>query len=64
MLIGHAFAFGPALIMWAPSYLSQDYLNIFRKTREFADRMMHLVGVTILTLLAADLMAIKFIEGA
>ena len=55
MIVGHTLAYTPAVALWGPSYLSEKWLALYKKTLEYAKKMHWYVGIGTVTFLAADL---------
>ena len=55
MMVGHALAYTPSVILWGPSYLSEKWLAHYRKTLLYAKQMHWYMGIATITLMAADL---------
>ena len=55
MIVGHSLAYTPAVALWGPSYLSEKWLNIYKKAKEYGKKMHWYVGIGTITFLVADL---------
>ena len=55
MLVGHAVAYTPTVALWGPSYLSEKWLRIYKKTKEYGTKMHWYIAIGTMTLLFADL---------
>ena len=55
MLVGHALAYTPTVLMWGPSYTAEKWLLYYQKTTIYAKKMHLYMGIAVLTFLVTDL---------
>ena len=63
MVFGHILAYTPTVVMWAPSYMKESWLKIYRKTKIYAKKMHYFTAVTLMTFLFADLIYVSDPRG-
>ena len=56
MIYGASAIYGPAVLLWIPSYYSADILAWYRMALQFGNKMIYINHITVITMLITDIM--------